>query len=125
MIAEIFMGSAALVSAVGGVYSFAKSRSIREATTRKTANEAADFITEAAGKFVREVQEASERTAHRNRQLAEAINVLTDLLDELLEHAARDGTIFGKPGASCDDRKADKEFLDRLREANRRAKIAT
>lgn len=125
MIGEIFTGAAALIAAVGGVYSFVKSRTMREATTRRTANEAADFITEAAGKFVKEVQEASERTAKRNRELVDAINALTDLLDELLEHASRDGTLLGKPGASCDDRKADTEFLSKLREANRKAKIAT
>lgn len=123
MYAEIGMGVGALISSIGGIYAIVVSRSSREATTKKTASEAADLITEAAGGIVKQLQEQAEAVGRRNRELVEALNALTDLLDEVLEAMGRDGAVLGLPNSSCDDRQADKELIARLRRAVRQAKL--
>lgn len=123
MFAELGMGSAALISAAGGIYAVVVSRSTREATTRKTASEAADIITQASARAAAQLQEQIDKMANRNKELVTALNALTDLLDEILEGLSHDGVVLGIGG--CDDRRADIELIKKLREANRRAKIAT
>jgi len=123
MIAEFAMGGAALISAGGGIYAVIVSKSVREATTKKTAGEAADLITEAAGRFTMQLQEQADKTAARNRELVEALNTLIDVLDEVLEKFSHDGAVMGVDG--CSDRKANKAMIAQLRLATRAAKLAT
>lgn len=123
MLTEILVGAPAVVSALAAGYAVVVSRTAREAGTRKTANEAADLITEAAGGIVKQLQEQADRTMERNKELVNALNALTDLLDEVLEAMSRDGAVLGLPNAGCSDRLADKELIARLRLANRAAKI--
>lgn len=120
MYAEIGMGLAALISSGGGIYAVVVSRTTREASTRKIANEAADVISQAAGNFTKQIQEESEKTAERNRELAKALNALIDVLDEILQDLSEDGAILG---SGCPERRADKEMTKRLQKAIREAKL--
>lgn len=123
MFAELGVGAAAIISSVGGIYAVVVSRSTREANTRKTAGEAADLITEAAGRFTQQIQEHAKETTERNRELVNALNTLIDVLDELLEDLSQDGGVLAEDG--CTERVANKTAAARLRAAVRQAKLAT